>query len=87
MKRNTVNYIVDLLAGVFFAILIVTAIIKFPGLLTFFGIERGYFPMYQISLVHDWSGAVFFALVVIHLLLHWRWIVYTTKGFFRKGAK
>lgn len=84
MKRNTVNYIVDLLAGISFLVLITTAIIKFPGLLSSLGVGRGHLPMYQISLVHDWSGAAFAVLIAIHFLLHWRWVVFTTRSFFRK---
>ncbi len=87
MKRNTVNYIVDLLAGLSFLSLLLTGIIKFPGLLSSLGLARGQLPIYQISVIHDWSGVVFAVLILIHFLLHWRWVVFTTTGFFRKGSK
>ena len=42
---------------------------------SFAGIERGVW----ID-VHDWAGLVLVAVMVLHLALHWRWIVRQTKA-------
>ena len=31
---------------------------------------------------HDWTAVAFIVLVVLHLILHWKWITYTTKKAF-----
>lgn len=28
---------------------------------------------------HDWTALALVVLVVVHLILHWKWIIYTTK--------
>ncbi|HEY97334.1 MAG TPA: DUF4405 domain-containing protein [Dehalococcoidia bacterium] len=28
---------------------------------------------------HDWTAVALVVLVILHLVLHWKWIVYTTK--------
>ena len=33
--------------------------------------------------LHDWVAVALLAVVVIHIVLHWRWIVYMTKSFFK----
>jgi len=51
-----------------------TGIIKFPGLLGFFGIDNTSLPRRQINLVHDWSGIILVILIIIHLILNRGWI-------------
>lgn len=34
--------------------------------------------------LHNWVGVALVVVVVLHLVLHRRWIVYTTKTFFRR---
>lgn len=34
--------------------------------------------------IHEWLGLAFGAAIVTHLLLHWQWIVETTKRIFSK---
>lgn len=79
MKKSVLNYIVDLGLIVTFTISFTTAIIKFPGFLQKIGVNQALLPMYQISVIHDWSGIAMGSLVVVHLVLHWRWIVKMTK--------
>jgi hypothetical protein len=37
--------------------------------------------------VHEWLGIAFGAAIVIHLLLHWQWIVATIKRFFSRMSR
>lgn len=36
--------------------------------------------------VHEWLSIVFGATIIVHLLLHWQWLVATTKRIFSKIA-
>ena len=33
--------------------------------------------------LHEWLGVAFFGMIVLHLLLHWRWMVSLTAQFFK----
>ena len=37
-------------------------------------------------LIHEWLGVALIVSVVVHLLLHWKWITATVKRFFSKMA-
>jgi|TARA_B100001971_G_C18108446_1_gene492821 hypothetical protein len=89
MEKNTVKYILDVILGIVFLIVVLTGIFKFSGFREFFGIELGYRdpPMPLISLLHDWSGIVMAVIVLIHLILNWDWIVSMTKSFFIKDKE
>ena len=34
--------------------------------------------------LHDWVGVALAIVIVLHLVLHWHWIVYMTKKLFQK---
>ena len=34
--------------------------------------------------VHNWVGVALILVVLIHMLLHWKWIIYRTKALFRQ---
>jgi len=81
MKKVKINYIIDVLA--FFAIIIVgvTGILKFPNLANLLGIHP--LPL-GIQKVHDWAGMVLVGLMIIHIWLHWKWLITMTKHYFGK---
>ena len=33
--------------------------------------------------IHDWVAVAILAVVIIHLVLHWKWIIYVTKKVFQ----
>jgi len=37
--------------------------------------------------LHDWIAVALVALVVIHIILHWKWIIRIGKNIFTKGEK
>ena len=86
MEKNIIKYILDVGLGISFLIVALTGIFKFSGFREFFGIALSYRdpPMPLISWFHDWSGVAMAAIVLIHLILNWDWIVSMTKGFFIK---
>ena len=85
-KKIRINYIVDFLA---FGAFLITAISGFVMLIFLpSGVKQG---RYQEFLgaekfiwvaIHDWAGIVLTVLVIIHLVLHWRWVVAMSKRFF-----
>jgi hypothetical protein len=86
MNTTKIKYLVDVGMGVSFLLVAATGIMKFPGLIRTFGLTYQQFPMVLLSKIHDWSGITMAALVLVHLVLNWRWIVCTTRSFFRKDA-
>ncbi len=85
--RSKVNYVVNFLAFLSFVISALSGLaIKFfmPSgvrqgkFQEFFGIEKSVW-----SGIHEWFGILLVILVVIHLVLHWNWIVCMTKSFFQ----
>ena len=88
MEQTKINYLVNLVMGAAFVLVAVTGLMKFPGILRFFGIRSINLPIGRISQIHDWSGIVLAVFVLIHLVLHWKWIFCMTKGMFiKKGEK
>lgn len=87
MNKMKTNYIIDFLAFVSFVITAVSGLaIKFfmPSgvrqgrFQEFLGIQKGVW-----SQIHDWSGIILIVFVIIHLILHWDWIVCMTKSIFQ----
>ena len=91
MEKTKINYFVDLLMLIFFVINSITGLIIFFFLPT--GVKRG---GYQVFLgiikqnwvdIHNWSGILLILTIVIHLIIHWNWIVGMTKSLTQKKNK
>ena len=87
MNKSKINYIIDFLALISFIVAALSGLaIKFfmPSgirqgrLQEFIGIQKGFW-----SEIHDWSGILLIVFVVVHLILHWNWIVCLTKNIFQ----
>ncbi|WP_082089096.1 DUF4405 domain-containing protein [Methanosarcina siciliae] len=88
MNRQKTNYSVDLVLTTLFFI------VAFTGLYMHYfipsGIQRGRYVVYMGLTkatwiwIHSKAGILMTILVIIHFILHWKWIVCTTKNFFRK---
>ena len=74
MKRNMLLYIVDVLLFVFSNMVVISGVIKFPGLLTLLNIDPFSLPQAEITFLHDWIGIVLTVLTLVHIILNWRWI-------------
>ena len=86
MNRAKLNYFIDVGLGLSFLISLVTGIRKFPIIVKL--LRHRSMDYFLISRLHDWSGIVMGVLVIIHIILHWNWIVCMTKSIFkRQGAK
>ena len=84
MEKGKLDYIIDVGLAIAFISVAVTGIIKFIGLYPSLGIDLKLWPLKQISTIHDWSGIAITVLVLIHLIVHWKWIIAMTKSIFKK---
>jgi cytochrome b subunit of formate dehydrogenase len=80
MNKTILNYWIDVGLFITFFLVTATGIIKWPSLAR----KLLHWPLREISLIHDWSGIVMAALVIVHLILHWNWIVNVTKNLILK---
>ena len=85
MNRTMLNYWIDVGLALSFFICFVTGLIKWPNLIKIIGVSAyKVLHVRNISMLHDWSGLIMGLLVLIHLALHWEWIVCVTKSIFHK---
>ena len=88
MKRSTLNFIIDVIAFAGFVILTTTGILMRyilpPGSGRYSTIWN--FDRHQWGDFHFWVSVVFFSILTLHLVLHWRWIVSVATGKPRVGS-
>lgn len=85
MNKTKLNYWIDVGLAFSFFICFITGLIKWPGLIKIIGVSAyKTLSFSNISRLHDVSGLMMGVLVVIHLALHWKWIVSVTKSIFSK---
>jgi hypothetical protein len=75
MKKIKLNYLVDL------ALFIQFILVGYSGLVMYFNPQGA---GYLLRLIHDKVGLLMVVFFIVHIALHWRWIVCTTKNFFKK---
>jgi hypothetical protein len=83
MNQAKVNYWIDVGIGVSFIIAFVTGIVKWPGFMVKLGINYASLPISKLSTLHDWSGLAMGFFALLHIILHWKWICWMTKSFFK----
>ena len=88
MKKVKLNFIIDSIAFIFFALLTSTGVILhyllLPGsgrFLTIWGLPR-----HSWGEIHFIIAIVLLAVLALHLFLHWSWIVGVLKGRSREGS-
>ncbi|MEM4336885.1 MAG: DUF4405 domain-containing protein [Candidatus Woesearchaeota archaeon] len=86
-KKLIINYIIDLAMLIFF---LITSISGLALLLLPKQVQRGGYQeiigitKYQLVSIHNISGAIFILIVLLHLILHYRWFINITKSMFKK---
>ncbi len=88
MKGSHFNFIIDIAAFAGFVFLTTTGVLLRyllpPGsgrFATIWGLDR-----HQWGTVHFWVSVLFFGILALHLLLHWRWIIGFLKGRVKDGS-
>jgi hypothetical protein len=85
------NYLIDFVLTTLFFVVAGTGLFMYLFIPS--GIPRGRYVVYMGLTKATWiwlhsrAGILVVLLVVVHLILHWKWIVCTTKSFFKKGKK
>ncbi|MBD3155318.1 MAG: DUF4405 domain-containing protein [Candidatus Aenigmarchaeota archaeon] len=90
MKKIKLNYFVDMIMALSFMIASVSGLIFFPfsdGVRRYISVDFLGIPRNNWKIIHDWSGLILVLTVVLHLILHWKWIVCMTKNFVRRKKK
>ena len=87
MARPGINYTIAILLLITFLSSATTGILKFRPLMRLTGIPLQNLPMGTISSIHDWSGIILVLLILLHIILHWNWIICMTKKMLKKGGK
>lgn len=82
MDRNIIKYVINVGLLIASSSIFITGLIKFPGLLHYFGIEIKLLPLSEINTIHEWSGIILIYFVLMHLLFNWQWFVSMTKRIF-----
>jgi len=88
MNRSSLNFIIDAVAFTGFVVLTTTGVLMRyilpPGsghYSTIWGLDR-----HEWGGVHFWISVVFFFILALHLVLHWRWIASVVTGRPREGS-
>ncbi|MFO7603877.1 MAG: DUF4405 domain-containing protein [Gammaproteobacteria bacterium] len=88
MKRANIHFIVDVLAFVAFALMTSTGVLLHyllpPGSGRFSSLWD--LNRHAWGEIHYWVSVALFVLLVIHLLLNWRWIVGMVRGHRHEGS-
>lgn len=81
-KRRILTYVLNLAVGLSSIILLVTGILKIPGVLA----QLGLYPHYSFifTFLHDLNGFIFGCLILTHLALHWKWLTASTHKVWNK---
>ena len=77
--RGWLNYLIDCGLIITFILSFITGFIKVPEWTRYFGNVYLLVPASIVSKIHDVSGVVMGLLVLVHLLLHRKWIIAMTK--------
>ena len=88
MKRTNLNFIIDVIAFIGFVMLTTTGVLMRyilpPGSGRYSTIWS--FDRHQWGDLHFWISVVFFSVLALHLVLHWRWIVCVVTGRPHEGS-
>ncbi len=89
LRKKTWNIWIDTLSYAAFVVLAMTGIIMYfilpPGSgkgMTIWNLDR-----HEWGDIHFWAAVSFFGLLVVHLILHWKWIVSVLKGTPRTASR
>jgi len=93
-NKARINYYVDIIIGISFIV------VALSGVILFFagsgGYQGGRNPRYAQEVLgvsrllwkdlHNWGGIAMTGGVLLHLVLHWKWIVCMTRNIFKGSA-
>ncbi|HUT64919.1 MAG TPA: DUF4405 domain-containing protein [Spirochaetota bacterium] len=80
MNRKILNYWIDVGMAVSFLLVLVTGLLKYKRLLLWLADIGVYLPTYAITEIHKYAGAAIGLFVLVHLVLHFKWIAAVTRS-------
>ena len=87
ISKNTINYILNWIAFLLGLTTLFTGIIRFSNILAYIVINIGPVNVNLMNFIHRWSGLITGTIILVHLILHWRWVAKTTKNLLGVGKK
>jgi Domain of unknown function (DUF4405) len=85
MKRNSnkIKYFLNWTILLFGLTNLITGIIRFSNIFMFIAQKIGISSnqIFIINFIHRWTGVIAAGLILIHLILNWRWILKISKSF------
>ena len=74
MKRMWINYLLDVL------LFITAVVLGISALLVWVVLPKGYNPQWLLWIaIHKWSGFALFVEALLHIALHWKWLIAMTR--------
>jgi len=73
IKKPMIKYIIDVSMGISFLLCFITGLMKWPGKAV--GKTS---PSQMVTYIHDYSGLILGLIVLIHLIINWKWIISMT---------
>ena len=97
MRKATRNYLLDAPQGLLFLLQGVSGFILWLVLPRGYGgqgmgwdgggeVSTFLFERHTWLDIHRWLAVALLIMIVAHLVLHWRWVVYMTKSYFREHS-
>lgn len=80
MKRNKINYWINLLMLLAFLVTSISGIIIWLRIEYFYCQNIIGLTKFQLREIHLWGSLLLLILVSLHLLIHWDWMVRMTKN-------
>jgi len=81
-NKKTLNYFINIGILISFFLVFITGLIKFPSILASSEILLNI--SNELLIIHDWSGLILQFLGFSHIILHWKWLVSTTRKIFKR---
>ena len=81
LKKSMIKYIIDVSMGISFLLCFFTGLMKWPGKTVGKTV-----PSKMITYIHDYSGIILGLIVIIHLVLNWKWIITMTNKIIHRNS-
>lgn len=83
---SKIKYFLNWAIFLFGLICLITGIIRFSNIFLFIALNTGINSnqVFMINFIHRWSGMVASGLILIHIILNWRWILKISRSFLKK---
>lgn len=81
INKTIINYILNWSIFLIGLLNFVTGIMRFSRILSFIVIRIGPMDTNLLNTIHRWSGLAAGILILVHIILHWRWIASISKKY------